>query len=561
MYTKYFGLTEEPFSIAANPRFLYMSTRHREALAHLLYGIRSDSGFVLLTGEVGTGKTTVCRCLLEQIPENTKVAFILNPKVSVIELLSSICDELGVACLERDRSVKTFVDAINRHLLEHHAEGRNTVVIIDEAQNLSVDVLEQLRLLTNLETNERKLMRIILLGQPELETMLSRPELRQVEQRITARYHLQPLLRSEINTYVLHRLAVAGCREPVFSARVLGKLYSKTLGIPRLINVICDRAMLGAYVKSRRMVNGRILNKAAREVQGLSYQHRWLPWGSIAASTLLVTAAALVALLYVNGKEITMMLPQRALELLPGVFVESPVLESPVVESFAVEASAVEASAVEASAAVKQEASLQWPDEAIARDDALAAAYLAQFTQWNIQLTTDNVDPCTQAISLGLHCFLGVGNLGSLISTNRPVILVLVDNDGRRFHATLLALEGELATVAFAHGIETVTLQDLEAHWHGHYQLLWRASPNGYTIIKPGSRGSGVIWLTKYLLAAGVKSVQVHDAYDEDVIAAVRGFQRNHGLVADGIAGRQTLIQLNSVNDKSIPRLNNRRGS
>ncbi len=183
MYTKYFGLTEEPFSIAANPRFMYMSTRHREALAHLLYGIRSDSGFVLLTGEVGTGKTTVCRCLLEQIPENTSVAFILNPKVSVIELLSSICDELGIANLGRDRSVKTLVDAINRHLLERNAEGRNTVVIIDEAQNLSVDVLEQLRLLTNLETNERKLMRIILLGQPELETMLSRPELRQVEQR------------------------------------------------------------------------------------------------------------------------------------------------------------------------------------------------------------------------------------------------------------------------------------------------------------------------------------------------------------------------------------------
>jgi len=532
MYIKYFGLTEEPFSIAANPRFLYMSTRHREALAHLLYGIRSDSGFVLLTGEVGTGKTTVCRCLLEQLPANTDVAFILNPKVSVIELLSSICDELGIAYPGHDQSVKTFVDAINRHLLEHHAEGRNTVVIIDEAQNLSVDVLEQLRLLTNLETNERKLMRIILLGQPELETMLSRPELRQVEQRITARYHLQPLLRSEIGTYVAHRLAVAGLREPVFSARVLARLYSKTGGIPRLINVICDRAMLGAYVKSRREVNGPILSKAAREVQGRSYQPGWLLRGSIVASALLVAAVAVAALFYTEGKEIAVA-PQRSIELEPDIVVEPPVT-------------------------VETEELPQWPVEAAARDDALASAHVAQFKQWNIPLVAGNVDPCTQATSRGLRCFSGVGNLGSLASNDRPAILTLVDNEGRQYHATLLALDDELATLAFAHGTETVTVPDLESHWQGHYQLLWRTSPHGYTIIRPGSRGSGVTWLTKNLLAAGVTSVQVHNVYDADVVVAVRAFQRGHGLLADGIAGRQTLIQLNSANDKSIPRLSNR---
>ena len=556
MYTKYFGLTEEPFSIAANPRFLYMSTRHREALAHLLYGIRSDSGFVLLTGEVGTGKTTVCRCLLEQLPDNTSVAFILNPKVSVIELLGSICDELGIAYPERDRSVKTFVDVINRHLLDRHAQGRNTVVIIDEAQNLSVDVLEQLRLLTNLETNERKLMRIILLGQPELERMLSRPELRQVEQRITARYHLQPLLRSEINAYVTHRLAVAGRRKPVFSTRVIAKLYSKTHGIPRLINIICDRAMLGAYVKSLSKVNGPILNKAAREVQGRSFQHRWLLRGSIVASLLLFGAVAVAGLYYTKNKELAMMLPQWSIELLPDIVVESPVVESPAVESPAVESLVVE-SPVE----VKPGTAPLWPDEAIARDDAFANAYLTQFKQWNIHLTSDDSDPCSQATSQGLRCFSGIGNLGSLIINNRPVILTLVDNDGRQFHATLIALKGELATLAFAHGVETVTVRDLEAHWQGHYQLLWRTSPNGKTVIQPGSRGPGVTWLTKYLLAAGVKSVQVTDTYDGDVVAAVRAFQRNHGLLTDGIAGRQTLIQLNSVNDKSIPRLSKRETS
>jgi len=535
MYTKYFGLTEEPFSIAANPRFLYMSTRHREALAHLLYGIRSDSGFVMLTGEVGAGKTTLCRCLLEQLPEDTDVAFILNPKVSVTEMLSSICDELGIAYPESNPTVKTFVDAINHRLLAHHADGRKTVVIIDEAQNLSVDVLEQLRLLTNLETNERKLMRIILLGQPELETMLSRPELLQVEQRITARYHLQPLLRSEIGAYVSHRLAVAGCRESVFSTRVLARLYGKTRGIPRLINVICDRAMLGAYVKSRRKVNGSILSKAASEVLGKSYRPGWLLRGSIVASALLIGAVATAALFYSRDEKLSVVPPQSVVEPLPNAVAESP-------------------------AEVKPETSPQWPEQAVARDDALQAAHIAQFKQWNISLSTGNTDPCRQAITQGLRCFSGVGNLGSLASIDRPAILTLVDNQGRQYQATLLELNNEFATLAFAHGTETVTVQDLEAHWQGHYQLLWRTSPHGYTIISPGSRSPGVSWLTESLLAAGAKSLRVTDAYDAEVVTAIRIFQGNHGLVADGIAGRQTLIQLNSLNDESIPRLSNRVG-
>jgi len=535
MYTKYFGLTEEPFSIAANPRFLYMSTRHREALAHLLYGIQSDSGFVLLTGEVGAGKTTVCRCLLEQLPENTDVAFILNPKVSVTEMLSSICDELDIAYPGGNPSVKTYIDAINRRLLAHHADGRKTVVIIDEAQNLSVDVLEQLRLLTNLETNERKLMRIILLGQPELKTILSRPELLQVEQRITARYHLQPLLRSEIGAYVTHRLAVAGRREPVFSARVLARLYGKTRGIPRLINVICDRAMLGAYVKSRRKVNGPILNKAAREVLGKSHQPGWLLRGSIVVSALLIGAVAAAALFYTRDNELPLVLAQSTVEPLPGVVAESHVTVEP-------------------------EVSPLWPEQAVARDDTLQASHIAQFKRWNIALSTGNTDPCTQAITQGLRCFSGVGNLGSLASIDRPAILTLVDNKGEQYQATLLELNNKLATLAFAHGIETVAIQDLEAHWQGHYQLLWRTSPHGYTIIRPGTRSPGVSWLTENLLAAGVKSLRVTDAYDAEVVAAVRVFQTNHGLVADGIAGRQTLIQLNSINDESIPRLSNRLG-
>ena len=537
MYNNYFGLTEEPFSIAANPRFLYMSTRHREALAHLLYGIRSDSGFVLLSGEVGTGKTTVCRCLLEQLPEDTEVAYILNPKVSVIEMLSSICDELHISYSKQDCSVKTLVDAINQHLLQRHADGRKTVVIIDEAQNLSLDVLEQLRLLTNLETNERKLMRIILLGQPELETMLAQPELKQVQQRITARYHLLPLLRSEIATYVSHRLAVAGQQKMIFPPRVLSKLYDKTDGIPRLINVICDRAMLGAYVKSQSKVTGSILNKAAREVMGRSPRQRWVLPGSILASILLVGVATAAVLFYDQGQNLSV---------------------PPLPSQDSAEASPDPKPPTEVIPDTRQDEILGWPEQAVAEDNTLSVAQIVQFKQWNITLENDDTEPCKKALRQGLLCYTGVGNLGSVASYDRPAILTLLDDDGRKYRATLLALDNDLATLAFAHGTETIAVQDMEARWQGQYQLLWRTPPNGHSVIKPGSSGEGVTWLTRSLFAAGVKSVKLHTTYNEKVIDAVEEFQRENGLVADGVAGRQTLIHLNSSTDDSIPRLSKR---
>lgn len=526
MYNNYFGLTEEPFSIAANPRFLYMSTRHREALAHLLYGIRSDSGFVLLSGEVGTGKTTVCRCLLEQLPEDTEVAFILNPKVSVIEMLSGICDELHITYSKLDCSVKTLVDAINQHLLQRHADGCKTVVIIDEAQNLSLDVLEQLRLLTNLETNERKLMRIILLGQPELETMLAQPELKQVQQRITARYHLLPLLRSEIATYVSHRLAVAGQQKMIFPPRVLSRLYDKTDGIPRLINVICDRAMLGAYVKSQSKVTGSILNKAAREVLGRSPRQRWVLPGSILASILLVGVATAAVLFYDQ---------EQNLEAAPGPKPPTEVISDTL-----------------------QDDMLTWPEQVTAEGNTLAVAQIAQFKQWSISLENGDTQPCKKAVSQGLRCYSSIGNLGSLASYDRPVILTLLDDDSRKYQATLLSLDNDLATLAFAHGTETVAVQDMEARWQGQYQLLWRTPPTGSSVIRPGDSGEGVTWLTRSLFAAGIESVKIHTAYTQKVIDAVEEFQRINGLVADGIAGRQTLIHLNSSTDDLIPRLSKR---
>lgn len=272
MYTNHFGLKHEPFSIAPDPHYLFMSERHREALAHLLYGVRGGGGFVLLTGEIGAGKTTVCRCFLEQVPGRCNVAYIFNPRQSAEELLDSICDEFRIPrTLPAGRlpTARDHVAALNEFLLRTHGVGQNNVLIIDEAQNLSAEVLEQLRLLTNLETNERKLLQIILIGQPELRDMLARPELEQLAQRVIARYHLDALTPRETAQYIQHRLAVSGLNGALpFDAASLQRIHALTRGVPRRINLLCDRALLGAYASGRPAVDVDIVDKAAAEVSG-----------------------------------------------------------------------------------------------------------------------------------------------------------------------------------------------------------------------------------------------------------------------------------------------------
>ncbi len=268
VYAPFFGLKREPFSIAPDPRFLFMSERHREALAHLLYGLDGGGGFVLLSGEIGAGKTTVCRCFLERIPKRCNVAYIFNPKLTVIELLQSVCEEFHIPLPEAG-TVKEYLDPINEFLLRTHAVGQNNVLIIDEAQNLSADVLEQLRLLTNLETNERKLLQIILIGQPELRDMLARPELEQLAQRVIARFHLGALSEAETAQYIRHRLSVAGLRGALpFDAPARQRIHQLSRGVPRRINLLCDRALLGAYGGGTNLVTRAIVEQAAKEVFG-----------------------------------------------------------------------------------------------------------------------------------------------------------------------------------------------------------------------------------------------------------------------------------------------------
>lgn len=282
MYETHFGFRERPFSISPDPRYLYLSPRHKEALAHLLFGITERGGFVQLTGEVGTGKTLLARTMLEQLPDDVDVALILNPSVTVREFLVAICEELGIPLPKRHYSAQALVDSLTKYLLDAYARGRHTVVLVDEAQNLSPTVIEQVRLLTNLETTREKLMQIILVGQPELRAVLSRPDLRQVSQRITARYHLNPLSRSETAKYLEHRLRIGGVDRMLFSKAAIRAIRRQSGGVPRLINVIADRSLLGAYAKGKAEVDAITAWRAAREVAGK--RRRWWGLGLIGGS-------------------------------------------------------------------------------------------------------------------------------------------------------------------------------------------------------------------------------------------------------------------------------------
>ncbi len=293
MYTDYFGLRERPFSITPDARYLYLSPHHREALAHLHFGIGEGGGFVQLTGDVGTGKTTVCRALLEQLPPHVDTALVLNPAVTVQELLQTVCEELLIDVPPGCQSTKTFVERLNGYLLDANARGRRSILIIDEAQNLSKDVLEQVRLLTNLETNESKLLQIFLIGQPELRDLLSDKGMRQVAQRVTARFHLPGLDASESREYIQHRLAVAGCARMLFSTRAVRRIYRLTKGVPRLINILCDRSLLGAYVTGRQRVSARIVGRAYRELAGRTTARRWT-WAHAAIAASGTAVAGLV---------------------------------------------------------------------------------------------------------------------------------------------------------------------------------------------------------------------------------------------------------------------------
>ena len=559
MYRQYFGFSEAPFSIAPDPRYLYLSDRHQEALAHLLYGVNGDGGFVLLTGEVGAGKTTVCRCLLEQIPADCDVAYIFNPNLTVGELLSTLCIEFGIAFPPGNNSVKVFVDCINSYLLDAHARHRHTVLIVDEAQNIAPVVLEQMRLLTNLETNERKLLQIILIGQPELATMLDRPELRQVRQRIVARYHLGPLSKSEVGAYVGHRLEVAGGKRRLIPARLMGRLYRLSAGVPRVINVLCDRALLGAYVQGKERVDGSTLRQAAREVFHQPADARRNRLRALGAALLLVAVASIAFAVYrYEPLEIRMTTPLPA-NGQPAASAKPAAGDAGAADAAAKQTIAPLVATPAKPAAVLPD-TLEWPPgEAFSA--SLPLAYTALFRAWG-QDYQQGPDACQQAKALGLRCHIARGGLDELRELNRPAVLRMRGAQGEEFHATLTALGDNSASFALGSQNTTVSLQALASQWTGNYTLLWRVPPQVSDTIRPGASGAAVQWLAGELarwqgrMADANKEV----VYDEGIAREVKAFQLAHGLIPDGAVGPRTLMRLASLGDSAAPKLVRRQG-
>ena len=567
MYLDYFGLKELPFSIAPDPRYLYMSERHREALAHLLYGVSGQGGFVVLTGEVGTGKTTICRCFLNQVPKNTDVAFIINPKLSARELMSSMCDELDIKHHD-SASIKTLTDLINHYLLAAHADNRHTVLIIDEAQNLRVDVLEQLRLLTNLETSEKKLLQIILLGQPELRDILAQNELRQLAQRITARYHLHELTNMEVGAYVQCRLAVAGRRGRLFDNKSIKSLYKFSEGVPRLINLIADRALLGAYASQSDQIEVSHVKMAYREIQGERVKKNWFKGGSFikfmpAFSLVGIIIIALFGInnFYANKMQTAL---EKSIEMTePQISVEGPNQQDNNQDLQAVEVQAITKiteSEQELSAGLTTTASVDDSKSApiLEQITGLSSkktdrfqAYKAILSRWG---TGNDFEPfmlaCEYAEIYSLRCLHKNGNWRSLLKLNRPAVLNLINEVGETLYFALMAIDGDHALISHQSKQFWVALDEIDRYWLGEYSLLWRLPPYLANRIEPGQLKEAE-WLRSSLLAIN----QSDRVGSGNLETEIKQFQLNTGLIPDGIVGSMTLIHLNSQLNLSCPKL------
>ena len=574
MYYDFFGFREAPFSIAPDPRYLYLSDRHKEALAHLMYGVQGQGGFIVVTGEVGTGKTTVCRCFLEQAPESADIALILNPKLSARELLAAICDELKIR-VPAGASIKRMIDQLNQHLLSAHAEGRHTVLIIDEAQNLSGDVLEQLRLLTNLETAEKKLLQIVLLGQPELQEILERQELRQLAQRITARYHLEPLNKDEIGAYVRYRFAVAGFQGELFSPRALKTLYRLGQGVPRLINLIGDRALLGAYAQSEHQVSSAMVKAAAREVAGSGAARRTRreprsPSGGgeyrlLTFAAFLMASVALVLMVY------------QQLHLSPAALPEAKADIAPTVDSGKVLRKSGKTSAPQTSAPVASKtlpppptvtsASNAEPSPAFNLDDYVPTdrnkvlAYQSLLALWGAHYKPSE-DPiaCDFASRQGLQCEHRQGNWHSLIRMNRPAVLRLFNRQGDAVYGTLFAVDGQQGHLQIDGKTVMLPVSYLQSHWLGDYSLLWHTPP--FLNSKSGKENAQAkqAWLKQQLSTliqhSGLGQNQANQLLQSSTSDQIKWFQRRNGLIPDGIPGTVTLIKMNSELNIQVPKLN-----
>lgn len=571
MYTSFFNLREVPFSIAPDPAYLYMSPRHQEALGHLLYGTGQYGGFVQLTGEVGTGKTTIVRTLLAQKLQNVDVAMIHNPRQSEQEFVQSICDELGVKYAKAGATLKVMVDALNAFLLDQHAAGRRTVLIIDEAQQLAPEVLEQVRLLTNLETTKEKLLRIMLIGQPELAELLGRQDLRQLAQRITARYHLTPLSAEETGEYIAHRLQVAGGARDLFAPAAVKRIHKHSGGVPRLVNVLCDRALLGAYAGGVRQVTPEIVEASAAEVLGstgmapkATRAPRKLPGLSLRGLEISLALAGLV----VAG----LLLRQHWPAAEPAAAPEAAAVTAPAPAAAPAAVAAkprplpapTPAPAVAASTpppapvtAAPPPAGAGTLPAALTAGTPLNALMLQLGRLWIADFRPGGEKACRALHRVRLECLKGNAEWSDLQAMDLPAILTL-SVAGELRYVLLRGLDREHASLLLDGGKrEKVPLTRLDPLWTGEYLLLWKRETDEMQI-GPDTRGEPIQWLRQRL---GVRLRKpVGDAadgrWDEELRAAVQQFQTAHGIRPDGVAGARTLLAL--ADRSAGPRLGNR---
>ncbi len=553
MYETYYGLSEKPFNLTPDPRYLFLSEKHREAFAHLLFGIKNRSGFVMVTGEIGTGKTTICRTLLGQLDDDVCLAFIFNPILNSIELLKKILREFGAT--PTGTNVLELTEELNAFLLEAAAEGKNCVLVVDEAQNLTPPVLEQIRLLSNLETEREKLIQIILIGQPELGELLSLRELRQLNQRITARYHLKALDETETAQYVAHRMHVAGGRKkPLFDKRAIKLIYKYSGGTPRVINSLCDRSLLIGYTKEKTELDGSVVQQALEEIRGEKFAAtqgqptRWQWLRRLAPSpslvVLAVTAVLIVQLLSGSIDRLTSQLAQFRSEDPPTAAptTGSPPKAEAVATPPSTEITPASAEPARNTAASSPETGIDnWFDDtpdAAARREAVAAL----MKLWGIDAAPGAVGPAADDIrrafsqqGLALEDF--EPSLSALHALNLPA-LVLLNTAAGPVWAALLRCDNEKATLLIDGTPREVALDKLRAHYVGRALVPWKPNPAlGDNLLRPGMRGAAVAALRGALYEAGKLDERGGETYDKTLELAVRDLQEETGLIVDGLAG------------------------
>jgi general secretion pathway protein A len=535
MYTLYYGFHEKPFALSPDPRFLYLSGSHREVLGHLVYGIEQGDGFMAITGEVGTGKTTLCRTLLRRLGSDTEVAFLFNPTLTPLELLKAINGEFGLSTFGESRPELT--DVLNAFLFESRAEGRRVLLIIDEAQNLSTETLEQLRLLSNLETETSKMLQIVLLGQPELDHKLAAQNLRQLRQRISVWTHLGPMNAEETAEYVRHRLRVAGLERPIFTERALRAVHHLSGGVPRLINLICDRALLAGYADQKAQIGRGLVSRAAGELR--PRRPARLAWER--AAIALGAAGVLLA----GGLFLAMGMGAFSGAHEPAASATPPVASRGRVASASTSAGAVRSPAPPV---IDGDLGAQlplWPPA-----EGRAAALDAALAIWGRPVSGTRAlefeELRERLASEGLQLMPILPELSAMHSAAAPALVSLRDDAGTEHLALLRSLSGDYA---YLDGIVSgatlrVTQSDLLRHLDGEVYALWRDFEALPDVLGLGASGDAVSWLQSALAELGFYTAEVQGRFDEATRDAVSLFQKNRGLRADGSVDARTLMSL-----------------